>query len=175
VAKTRQAFQQKIRTREHVLAELAVNHVERQGLLCGYSLERIRQDYGLDLILFTYNTDGELEDGDILLQVKGTERARRIRAGQTITFRVERADVQGWIRRVMPVILVVYDAADDVAFWLYVQRYFESLPGFNLFEAHERITVHLPASQVLNPAAMRQVAAFRDQVLGQIDGGVRHV
>jgi hypothetical protein len=40
----------KRRTREHVIADLSVNHVERQALLCGFSVERIRVDYGIDLI-----------------------------------------------------------------------------------------------------------------------------
>jgi hypothetical protein len=46
--------QRKLRTREHVVAELAVNHIERQVLLCEWSLERVAGDYGIDLILFTY-------------------------------------------------------------------------------------------------------------------------
>jgi hypothetical protein len=174
LARKRQSFQQKLRTREHVIADLAVNHVERQGLLCGYSLEEIIRDYGLDLILFTYNASGELEDGAILLQVKATEQTRRLRGGQAIPFRVLRSDVQGWLRKLMPVILVVYDVSTDVAYWLYVQHYFESLPGFNLFKAGQTITVHLPVSQVLTPTAVRQFASFRDRVLGQIGGGIQH-
>jgi hypothetical protein len=71
LARKRQPFQQKLRTREHVIADLAVNHAERQGLMCGYSLERILHDYGLDLVMFTYNVNGEMDDGEILLQVKG--------------------------------------------------------------------------------------------------------
>jgi hypothetical protein len=49
VAKKKPPFQRKTRTREHVIADLAVNHVERQVLLCGFTLERIVHDYGLDL------------------------------------------------------------------------------------------------------------------------------
>ncbi len=45
----------------------------------GHSLEEIRHDYGIDLILFTYNSIGELEDGNLLLQVKATERTKRVR------------------------------------------------------------------------------------------------
>jgi len=33
----------------HVLADLGMNHVERQVLLCGYSVDRVDQDYGYDL------------------------------------------------------------------------------------------------------------------------------
>jgi hypothetical protein len=157
-----------------VIADLAVNHAERQGLMCGYSLERILHDHGLDLVMFTYNVNGEMDDGEILLQVKGTERARRVQGDRNISIRVSRSDVQGWLRKAMPVILIVYDASVDAAYWLYVQNYFESLPGFNLFQAGETITVHLPVSQVLTPAAVRQFASFRDHVLGQIGGSIQH-
>jgi hypothetical protein len=126
------------------------------GALCGYSLERIVHDYGLDLILFTYNASRELEDGSILLQVKATERTGRVRRGQAIPFRVSRPDVQGWLRRVMPVILI------------------EQLPGFDLLQAGETITVHLPVRQGLTPTAVRLFASFRDRVLGQVGGSIHH-
>jgi hypothetical protein len=63
----------KRRTREHVIADLAVNHVERQALLCGHTVERVRSDYGVDLLLFTFDASGEMEDGYIPIQVKATE------------------------------------------------------------------------------------------------------
>jgi hypothetical protein len=37
----------KRRTREHVIADLSVNHVERMVLRCGWTVERVRRDYGL--------------------------------------------------------------------------------------------------------------------------------
>jgi hypothetical protein len=45
----------KRRTREHVIADLRVNHVERLVLRCGWTVERTRYDYGLDLDMHTYN------------------------------------------------------------------------------------------------------------------------
>jgi hypothetical protein len=36
------------RTREHVLADRGVNYVERQVLLCGFSVNRLEHDYGYD-------------------------------------------------------------------------------------------------------------------------------
>jgi hypothetical protein len=171
--KKRQAFQQKLRTREHVIAELAVNHVERQALLCGFSVERIIHDYGLDLILFTYNADGELEDGSVFLQVKAREQVVTLQGEQEIAFRVARADVQTWLRRRMPVILIVYDVAVEVAYWLYVQRYFAQLTGFDVTKAATTLTLRLPTGQTLTPDAVRRFAGFRDSILGQI-GRVDH-
>ena len=64
----------KRRTRQHVIADLGVNHVERQALLCGFSVERMRTDYGIDLAVFTYDRQGRAENGCLFLQVKATER-----------------------------------------------------------------------------------------------------
>src|SRR5436309_2496106 len=44
----------KRRTREHIIADLSVNHVERQALLCGHVVERRVFDYGIDLEMFTF-------------------------------------------------------------------------------------------------------------------------
>jgi hypothetical protein len=45
----------KRRTKEHIIADLGVNHVERHVLLCGHKVERVRADYRFDLLLSTYN------------------------------------------------------------------------------------------------------------------------
>ncbi len=50
--------------------------MERQILLCGHTVERIRADYGYDLFLLNYNTNGEIESGDLLLQLKATDSIR---------------------------------------------------------------------------------------------------
>lgn len=157
----------KVRTREHVIADLAVNHVERQVLLCGHVLERVVHDYGIDLAVVTFNPAGEVENGLVLIQVKATERSRRLASGQAISFRVDRADLQHWLGELLPIILIVYDVARDVSWWVYVQEYFRALPGFNLFRAGKTITVHLPIAQTLTPAAIGQFTGFRDAVYGQ--------
>jgi uncharacterized protein DUF4365 len=154
----------KLRTREHVIADLAVNHVERQALLCGFSVERMEHDYGIDLVLFTYTAAGEVESGCIFIQVKATERLRWPRSQGRASFRVSREDLVGWMNEFLPVILIVYDASVDRAHWIHVQGYFATLPGFNLFQAGKRITVHLPIQNVLDGPALRRFAALRDEV-----------
>jgi hypothetical protein len=115
LAKSRITDQRKIRTREHVIADLAVNHVERQVLLCGFTTEKYARDYGLDLAVVTYNAAGEVENGLVLLQVKATEQVRPLTNRQVIPFRVERADLRHWLHELLPVILVVFDTSRDTA------------------------------------------------------------
>ena len=84
----------KRRTRQHVIAELSANHVERYALLCGYSVERVEHDYGIDLILFTYDDNGEIENGQIFIQLKATDSLRVLGDQETISFSVERSDLE---------------------------------------------------------------------------------
>jgi hypothetical protein len=79
----------KKRTREHIMEDLSVNHVERQALLCGHSVERIYRDYGIDLVMFTHAADGEVESGQVFLQVKATDKLKLRLGGKSIAFRVE--------------------------------------------------------------------------------------
>jgi hypothetical protein len=154
---------------------MSANHVERHVLACGFSVERIRHDYGTDLLLFTYNNDGEIESGYISLQLKATDDLRvSRRLGHTIPFVLKRADLEAWLYAAMPFILVVYDAKNDKAYWLYVQDYFETMPGFDLTSVGKTLTVHLPMESVLDASAIRSFARFRDDVLEQMRGVIRH-
>lgn len=83
----------KRRTREHVIADLSVNHVERQALLCGFSVERLVHDYGIDLELLTFNRRGEIEEGKILVQVKASDRLHIRPRKPTFTLQIDRRDL----------------------------------------------------------------------------------
>jgi hypothetical protein len=118
VAKRKRAPQRKRRTREHVIADLSVNHLERHALLCGYSVERVANDYGIDLRIYTYNQDGEIENGEIQLQLKATDDIKIVSRTGMVSFRLDRADSITWLHEPMPVFLVVYDAAAEVGYSL---------------------------------------------------------
>jgi hypothetical protein len=91
----RRVAQRKIRSREHVLADLAVNFVERQAILCTFSVERVLRDYGIDLVMYTFNDQGEIESGQILFQVKGTEHVRSVKGGEYLSFALNKRDTCG--------------------------------------------------------------------------------
>lgn len=164
----------KKRPRQHVIADLSVNHVERYILLCGFSVERVEHDYGIDLVIFTYDANGEIENGQIYVQLKATDALRRIGDGSLIAFSLQRSDVEFWLQEPMPWILIVYDAQDDLAYWLYVQAYFERQLGFDLAQVGETVTVYLPTSNILNQEAVRQFAQYKGNVLAQVQGVIRH-
>jgi hypothetical protein len=158
----------KRRTRGHVIADLSVNHVERRVLLCGFTVERVRHDYGIDLNLFTFSPRGEPESAPILLQLKATDHVQWAASGQFLSLRVEKADLLNWIDQALPVILVVYDAVADKAYWLHVQEYFRSLAGFDLAKAGATITVRVPRSNRWNEKAIRKLAEVKNGVLERL-------
>ncbi len=51
----------KRRTREHVIADQSVNHVERYVIDEGHVAQRIERDYGYDMYLFTFDKEGYVE------------------------------------------------------------------------------------------------------------------
>ena len=124
-------------------------------------------DYGIDLQLFTFNGAGEYQEGDVLLQLKASDRLRVRKGRKTIALRIDRRDLVCWLRQMMLVILILYDAQRDVAFWVYVQSYFHRLEGFNIFAAGQTITLRFPVANVLSPAAIRRFARFRDRIAAQ--------
>jgi hypothetical protein len=157
----------KRRTREHIIADLSVNHVERHTLLCGFVVQVLFRDYGIDLELYTFNKKGEAQAEAILLQLKASDQLR-LRKGQApFRFRVERRARARWLAEPMPVILIVYDARKETAYWLYIQSYFRWQEDFNIFAAGKTVTVTVPTGNVVDTSAMRRFARFRDRVLDQ--------
>jgi Domain of unknown function (DUF4365) len=172
LAAQREPRRKKLRTREHVIADLSINHVERHILRCGFSVERVQHDYGTDLLMFTYSDTGEIENGHVQYQLKATERLDWHRDGETFPFRVEFADLKHWMYEPLPVILIVYEAARDRAFWLYLQRALDV--QWRPDGLQERVTLHIPGRNRLNQSAVRRIRRFRDQILRQIEGAIRH-
>ncbi len=74
----------------------------------------------------------------------------------------------------MPWILVVYDAQANLAYWLYIQAYFERKFGFNLAQVGETVTVYMPTRNILNQEAIRQFARYKGDVLTQVQEVIRH-
>jgi hypothetical protein len=140
----------KRRTREHVIADLGINHVERQALLAGYVVERSLHDYGLDLVLWTFSPEGEVEAGGVSFQVKATEHLKWSRDKRFISFRIQRADLRNWLVHPFPVILAVYDVPNDRAYWFYVQSAFTGVRLFRAALGSESLTIHrrAPLSRV---------------------------
>lgn len=68
----------------------------------------------------------------------------------------------------------VYDAKNSQAYWLYIQAYFESFAEFDLSKVGDSVTVRLSKDNVLNRQAIEIFAKFKNNVLSQLQGVIRH-
>jgi Domain of unknown function (DUF4365) len=171
VARGRKTDGGKRRTREHIIADLAINHIERHALLCGHTLQRTVHDYGLDALLTTFNRRGEAENGLVWMQVKATDHPDRLKAQDALTVRVERKHLLFWMGELFPVFVVIYDATRDRAHWLHVQ---EEFGGGKLFEAARvgtRLTLRVPRAQVLDRDAIGEFRRRKLQAQTRFEKG----
>jgi hypothetical protein len=153
---------------------MSANHFERHALVCGFSVERTQHDYGIDLNLYTFNARGEVDNGQVIIQLKATDHPKISLGSSHIAVRLTTAHLDHWLSEAMPVILVVYDASQDRAYWLYLQAHFEGIAGFDLKGMGKATTVRVPLANILDAEAVRQFARFRDLVMVQLGGRIRH-
>lgn len=154
----------KRRTREHVIEDLSENYLERQVLLCGHVLRRPVRDYAVDVTMFHFSDDGQLENGEVRFQLKATECLNVIRGGEAISFPLKTGDLHYWGMEVFPFVLVVFDASEEVAYFLDVQDYVSQHPDV---VGAERVTVnvHIPRS---NRLTVRSIQRFRTKSLATV-------
>lgn len=148
----------KRRTRQHVIADLGVNHLERFVLLCGHTrVPTHTSDYGIDLILWPHRANGEAVHGEVKFQVKATDGLGVLADGGTISFTVETRDLNFWLGERAPVILVVNDAQKDRGYWLdvkaYAREYGWTVDGF----ATQMVTLRITMANRVSVRGVRQI------------------
>ena len=155
----------KRRPREHVIAEMGVNFLERQVLRRGHQLRRVPEpEYGTDAVMLHFSPDArEIENGWIEFQVKSTDELNFVDNGKSVACTVELAHVHYWYWEVAhPFILVLYDAQNHRAFWIDVQTYVDE----HGIEDRRRMTVRIPTQNRLTVYAIdrfRELSLSRRQ------------
>jgi len=144
----------KQRTRKHVIASQSLNYVEKFIYDKGHSAERVESDYGYDLIVSTYDTEGYVEPGLILLQLKATDRIRKIEKDTCVSFTISIKDYRLWMAEGYPVFLIVYDAIDRKAFWLDFQKYFGDDKSRGPKAKAATVTVRIPIANQVSTATV---------------------
>lgn len=142
-------------------------------MAAGHTAERFVNDYGYDLNMFTYGPDGGQEPGSVFIQVKATESLPLLRGGKTVSFPVRWSDITLWRREPMPVILVVHDVTQQVAYWLYVQELLESRAEDGGLATAKYVSLHLSTDNIVDEQAVERFREFKQSVLGQTEG-VKH-
>jgi hypothetical protein len=157
-----------------VIADMSVNHVERFVLRCSWTVQRTTHDYGIDLTLETYSDAGEPENGRVLFQLKATDKLKTRNRGQLVAVRLYWRDIQAWRTELMPVILVLYDAKADRAYWMHVQPYFATPRRHPRRRRGLTTTVYIPRDQVVDETAVRRYAELRNAILSRIQKVLFH-
>jgi hypothetical protein len=158
----------KQRTRQHMIADLSINHVERIILEAGHTTLRVTPDYGYDLILFTYDELGFAESGFVYMQVKASETLETV--GVDYVFDLDIRDYNLWRSEEVPVILILFAASRRRAYWLWVQSYFRKGAIRQPKKGAKSVRVRVPQRQ---PVTRKAVAVWRNlkqQTLQQAEG-----
>jgi hypothetical protein len=158
----------KRRTRQHVIADQSVNHVERFIIDEGHTTLRVEKGYGYDLILCTYDEQGYVEPGVTCLQLKATESLRAV--GTDYPFDLDTRDYNLWMLEEFPVILILFDASRRRAYWLDIHRYFGDHPSRRPEKGKKSIRVHVPVRQVVNRRAIAKMRALKWERRAQLMG-----
>jgi hypothetical protein len=140
-----------------MIADLSVHHVEGFILRAGHTGQRLSSDYGYDMLMFTYDSQGFAEPDFLFLQLKAAESWES--QGTNIVFDLDIRDYHLWIQEQMPVILILFDASRKRANWLVVQNYFLNTGTRQPKKGSKTIRVRVPTRQVVNG---RAVARWRN-------------
>jgi hypothetical protein len=147
----------KQRTRQHVIADQSINHVERFIIDEGHTAQRMEKDYGYDLLLFTYDEQGYSEPDFLSVQLKAAESLQAV--GSDYVFDVDIRDYNLRMLERMPVILILFDASRRRAYWLAVQGYFSEDAARRPKKGAKTVRVRVPKRQAVN---RRAIAKMRD-------------
>ena len=131
----------------------------------------------IDLVMFTYNELGEIENGHVEFQLKATDSIKVRHDSGDVSVTVDMADVKHWEWEPWPVILVIYDAVGDgPAFWVYVQRYLAKTENLRHLDESDQdtLTIHIPVVNLLDEVAIKGFRGFRDRIYAQMKGVIAH-
>ena len=158
----------KRRPREHVIADMGINFLERQALRRGHQLLRVPEpEYGTDALMRHFSPEShEIEDGWVEFQVKATDHLTFVGNGRFVPCVIDMAHLHCWYWQAEhPFILILYDAQQHRAFWLDIQSYVDQR---NIQEdvASETVTLHIPSE---NKLSLRAIDLFRNMSLARME------
>jgi hypothetical protein len=173
VVKKKAAATKKRRTRAHVIADMSVHHLGYLIVRCGFTFEAVEADYGYDGFIFTYDNQGEIENSNMFVQLKATDRVKLYKDQKRILFRISKKDMRLWQDEIVPVYLVLFDTKKEKAYWVYLQRYFEE-KGLRASKIKtDTINVELDATRTVDEQAIK---GWRDDKSGRLTkiGNISH-
>ena len=164
----------KNRTREHVIADQSLNFVEYFIINAGFTSEATTQDYGYDLIVNTFDSEGLIEAGNFYIQLKASEVLTQHATGVSYVFDLDTRDYNLWIMEPMPVFLVLYEARSRRAYWLYFQEYVGGSHAPKARANARTLRIQIPKTNRVNARFMRHARTRKTEILRQLSGVISH-
>lgn len=153
----------KQRTRQHIIEDLGFNHIERPILYAGYTFYRYNHnDYGYDGSITTFNEDGEVENTQINIQLKSTDHLMTTSDNKFFVFDASKRDLELWCFSDVPVILVLYDAQKEIAYYVNILEYFKK-DGVNLDKVRKFVRIKIPINNIWNPEVIIKLRHIKNQ------------
>ena len=164
------------RTREHIIASLSVNFVERFFLENGHTVHKVDDDYGYDLVVTTYDlaNQGAVEASSIYLQLKATDASDLFDADGVHTFPLQMKHYNQWTKEPLPVFVILYHAPTSKAYWQYLQGHVASGNAPRPKPGAKSIGLKIPASNEFNHSTVNYARERKQAILDQLQGKIRH-
>jgi Domain of unknown function (DUF4365) len=145
----------KRRTRQHIIEGLGMNHIERQILLSGNVLRRfLDNDYGYDGMIDTFDVQGQAHNLQIMVQLKSTDVIQQSPQNGGFIVDLSRRDLELWLKSSLPVLLILYDAQQEIAYFTDLQTYF-NVNRLQLQNVRKFVRIYLPPQSVFNTTAIK--------------------
>ncbi|HYV91595.1 MAG TPA: DUF4365 domain-containing protein [Chitinophagales bacterium] len=160
MGKTIEIILKKKRTRAHIIEDLSLNYVERLVLKEGHVVDKPEHDYGYDYVMTCFSETGEIENGNIFMQLKASDHLLRTKDKKHLLFTVSNADLKLWTVEPNPVIFILYDALKEIAYWLYVQ------PHLKVSKSKTQ-RIRIPVLNRINSQAIRKFVSYKNNLLNQ--------
>jgi len=154
--------ERKKRTRAHVIEEMSFNFLERKVLARSHMLARAPQrEYGWDATMFHFSPNGEIENGEIRIQLKATDHLDGNKA--YVACRVSTKDLQYWYweDQQIPFVLALYDAQRQRGFWIPIRQHVDELQ-IQIDPEQATVELRIPWS---NKITLRTIDQLREMSL----------
>ena len=147
----------KRRTRQHIIEGSGLNHIERQIVLSGNVLRRfLDNDYGYDGMIETFNELGETQNQAFMIQLKSTDNIQLSPHKQGFIVDLSKRDLELWLKASYPVLLMLYDAQKEVAYFTDLQTYFNE-NRILLKNVVKFVRIFLTPQSVFNTTAIQEL------------------
>lgn len=146
---------------------MSVNFLERKVLERGHMLVRGPQrEYGWDATMFHFSPEsGEIENGEVRIQLKATDHLDSGREYATCRIRTEDLNYWYWEDQQIPFVVVLYDAQRHRGYWIAVRQYVDQ---WKLEIQPEQQTIELRIPW-LNQVTVRAIDHFRRMSLKRME------